>query len=116
MKIIHRAHVSQHPEVVVTAAADWLRQEANGREPEYLHHDDGSQTVYVQMVIDWVLISTEFHIAPSDSGSDIRLLLEMSGTTFLSRMRNLSMNIARRVVKQQSGQAFEAFIASLPPL
>lgn len=116
MKIIHRAHVPHQPDIVAIAAADWLRQEANGQEPEYLHHDDGSVTVYLQMVVDWVLISTEFHIAPSGNGSDIRLLLEMSGTTFLSRIRNLSLNIARRVVKQQSAQAFATFIASLPPL
>lgn len=116
MKITHIAHVPQSPDVVAKAAADWLRQESGGQEPKTLHHDDGSQTVYYQAVVDWVLISSEFHIAASGTGTDIRFLLEMSGTTFLSRMRNLSMNIARRIVKQQSAQAFRAFIESLPPL
>lgn len=116
MKIIHTAHVRHQPDTVAAAAADWLRQESGGQEPETLQHEDGSQTVYYQDVVDWVLISSEFHIAQGGTGTDIRFLLEMSGTTFLSRMRNLSMNIARRVVKQQSAHAFQAFIETLPPL
>lgn len=113
MKITHFAHVENPPEAVAAAAKAWLLEESEGIEPTVTRDADNRQLLMIETAVDGVLITTGYIVSPADSGTDVRFLLEMRGTTLLSRIRNLGMNVARKVVAQGTRASFDHFIGEL---
>ncbi|MCA9834452.1 MAG: hypothetical protein KC435_10915 [Thermomicrobiales bacterium] len=113
MKITHFAHVNNPPEAVAAAAKAWLIEESEGIEPTITRDAENRQLLMIETEVDCVLITTGYIVSPADTGTDVRFLLEMRGTTMLSRFRNLGMNIARKVVAQGTEASFRHFIDEL---
>lgn len=113
MKIYESQFIQASAADALDAAERWLRKEAPHISPERGAMPDGRAYVGMDQLIDGIEIITRFVSEDVEGGSMLNFHLNMRGTSFLGKIRNLGMLPARKYVRKASQEQFQQIVEEL---